>query len=120
MGSLGSPESDSSNSFSSSQISAKESHPRLLEESSSFYNSCGLHNWQQHFQCKNRLGTEKENARNKQRLQKAHSLDPRSHIHPQLDQNIIWSNSQSSEFKNNGQNPGTWFYKWRHNTAAKT
>ena len=102
MGSLGSPESDSSNSFSSSQISAKESHPRLLEESSSFCNSCGLHNWQQHFQCKNRLGTEKENARNKQRLQKAHSLDPRSHIHPQLDQNIIWSNSQSSEFKNNG------------------
>ncbi|KAL0011227.1 hypothetical protein SO802_006335 [Lithocarpus litseifolius] len=51
---------------------------------------------------KNRLGTEKEKARNKQRLQKAQSLDPRSHIHLQLDQNIIWSNRQSSEFKNNG------------------
>ena len=76
--------------------------PRLLEESSICCNPCGLDNWQQHFQCKNRLGTEKENARNKQRLQKAHSLDPRSHIHPQLDQNIIWSNSQSSEFKKNG------------------
>lgn len=69
--------------------------PRLLEESSICCNPCG-------FQCKNRLGTEKEKARNKQRLQKAHSLDPRSHVDPRLDQNIIWSNSQSSEFKNNG------------------
>ena len=75
---------------------------RILQESSICCNPCGLDNWQQHFQCKNRLGTKKESARNKQRLQKAHSLDPRSHIHPQLDQNIIWSNSQSSEFKNNG------------------
>ena len=76
--------------------------PRLLEESSICCNPCGLDNWQQHFQSRNRLWTEKENACNKQRLQKAHSLDPRSHIHPQLDQNIIWCNSQSSEFKNNG------------------
>ncbi|KAK4551246.1 hypothetical protein RGQ29_032440 [Quercus rubra] len=76
--------------------------PRLLEESSICCNPCGLDNWQQHFQCRNRLWTEKESACNKQRLQKAHSLDPRSHIHPQLDQNIIWCNSQSSEFKKNG------------------
>ncbi|XP_050287173.1 uncharacterized protein LOC126726085 [Quercus robur] len=76
--------------------------PRLLESSSICCNPCGFDNWQQQFQCKNRLGTEKEKARNKQRFQKAHSLDPRSHVHPQLDQNTIWSNSQSSEFKNNG------------------
>ncbi|KAL4626989.1 hypothetical protein ACB092_05G135400 [Castanea dentata] len=76
--------------------------PRLLEESSICCYPRGFDNWQQQFQCKNRLGTEKERARNKQRLQKAHSLNPRSQVHPRLDQNIIWSNSQSSEFKNNG------------------
>uniref|UniRef100_A0A2N9FT18 Uncharacterized protein n=1 Tax=Fagus sylvatica TaxID=28930 RepID=A0A2N9FT18_FAGSY len=60
-------------------------------------------NWQQHFQSTNRLETEtvKENTRNKRRLQRAHSLGPRSQNHPQLDQHVVLCTSQNSELKNN-------------------
>ncbi|GMY37619.1 eukaryotic translation initiation factor 4b1 [Fagus crenata] len=79
----------------------KNNIPRLLEESSIHCNPDGLDNWQQHFQCTNHLETEKESTCNKRRLQRAHSLGPRSQNHPQLDQHVVLCTSQNSKLKNN-------------------